>query len=120
MVAINRAAEAIAKMGVRPAGPEAYAYAQRLFAIVQQNVATVNERWPGLAQNPNTMSVVVLSRIERSEAVLEAAREYVRKRDDGETDLSYELAQIVAHVHVYNLVNEMPEVQPELMKEQPE
>lgn len=87
---------------------------------MQQNVATVNERWPGLAQNPNTMSVVVLSRIERSEAVLEAAREYVRKRDDGETDLSYELAQIVAHVHVYNLVNEMPEVQPELMKEQPE
>ena len=119
MVAINRTAEMIAHMGIRPPGPEAYAYATQLLGLVKSIQAECRVKWPHLVGNINAGNIITLQRLDVQTEVVNAAKALVEAIDGDPNAIDiHATKQLIASVHVHNLVTEMPTVPSDTDKEQ--
>lgn len=109
MVALNRMAEKVAHMGIRPPGKESYALAERLLAIAQGTIDELRAKFPKHAADALAGNVCHLLRVHTMKPIVEAAQAWVAELHPSQIDAAIgNLARLIQSVHVHNLVHEMP------------
>ncbi len=109
LIAINRTAEKIAKMGMAPPGHEARELAEDMFEVMCAARQTLREQFPRHANDGMAGNAVVLRAIVKALPVIDAAQEFATVNAARVFPPNSATSKLIAAVRNYNLIQTPPQ-----------